>query len=89
MRKAAAVDVGVQITLKIVVAGHDVMLATLLLQAHPETAVLHEHVFDLHGERRANAREGIDHQANQRARLLRIEHWRLADLHHMPRPAHA
>src|SRR3546814_10485896 len=56
------VDIGGQIVLKIMVAGHFVLLAALFVQPHPETAVLHENVHDTHGERRADPRERIDHQ---------------------------
>ena len=63
----AAVDIGVQVGLKIVVAGHFVALAALLVQPHPQAAVLHVNVLDLHRERRADAREGIDHEADQGA----------------------
>jgi hypothetical protein len=42
-------------------------LATFLAQPHPEAAVLHEHVLDLHGKRRADPRERIGHEGNQGA----------------------
>jgi len=42
-------------------------LAALLAQLHPQPAVLREHVLDCHPERRANAGERIDHEADQRA----------------------
>jgi hypothetical protein len=49
------------------VTRHGVRLAAFLAQPHPESAVLHEHVLNLHGERRADARERIDHEGNQGA----------------------
>ena len=42
-------------------------LAALLVQANPKPAVLHSDVLDLHRERRANARERIDHEADEGA----------------------
>ena len=65
--EAAAVDIGVKVGLKIVVAGHFMALAALLVQANPQPAVLHVNVLDLHRERRADAGEGIDHEADQGA----------------------
>ena len=63
----AAVDIGMQVGFEIVMAGHLVALAALLVQPHPKAPVLHVNVLDLHRERRADAREGIDHQADQGA----------------------
>jgi hypothetical protein len=62
-----AVEIRRKILLKIMVAGHGVRLAAFLPQPDLEAAVLHEHVFDLHGERRADPRERIDHEGNQGA----------------------
>ena len=56
-----------QIGFEIVMAGHGVLLAALLMQTHPEPAVLRIHVFDAHADRRADAGEGINHEANERA----------------------
>ncbi len=66
-RQASDVDIGVQIGLKIVMAGHGVALATLFVQQHPQAAVLHENVLDLHRQSGADPREGIDHQSDQSA----------------------
>ena len=63
----AAVDVVVQVGLEVVVAGHLVPLAALLVQPHPQPPVLDVDVLDLHRERRADPRERIDHEADQRA----------------------
>lgn len=41
-------------------------LAALLMQPHPKAPVLHEHILDAHCQRRADPREGIDHQPDQR-----------------------
>ena len=41
-------------------------ITALFQQPHPKPAVLHEHVLDLHSERSADAREGIDHERDQR-----------------------
>ena len=48
-------------------AWHGVLLAALLVQANPLPPVLRIHVLDAHADRRADAREGIDHQADERA----------------------
>jgi hypothetical protein len=48
-------------------AGHGVLLAALLVQAHPKPPVLRVHVLNPHADGRADAGEGIDHQADQRA----------------------
>jgi hypothetical protein len=72
-------------------AWHFMALAALLVQAHPETAVLHVNIFDLHRERRADAREGIDHLADQcpvaqtrlRGHIDAVEQYaRLRDIEH-------
>jgi hypothetical protein len=65
--QTGGLDVGVQVAFKIVVAGHLVPFAALLMQSHPQTAILHTEVFDLHAERGANAGKGIDHQPDQGA----------------------
>ena len=52
-----------QVGFEIVMA---VLLAKLLLQAQPEPPVLRIHVFDAHADRSTNAREGIDHEADER-----------------------
>ena len=41
-------------------------LAALLMETRPKAPVLHEHVLDAHCQRRADPREGIDHQPDQR-----------------------
>jgi hypothetical protein len=104
-RQIAAVDIGMEIRLEIVVARHRVALAALLVELHPQPSVLDEHVLDPAGQRRADPREGVDHQRDQRAvaqanarrhvdrveqraRLGRVEHRRLAGPRAMRRPAH-
>lgn len=42
-------------------------LAALLVQPHPKPAVLDVNILHLHGERRADAGVGIDHQPDERA----------------------
>jgi len=64
-REPAAVDIGMEVSLEVVVAGHFVALAALLVQANPKSAVLHVNVLNLHRERRADTRERIDHEADQ------------------------
>ena len=41
-------------------------LAAFLVQPHPEAAVLHEHVLDLHGDDGPDAGEAVEHEADQR-----------------------
>jgi hypothetical protein len=55
-----------QVGFEVVMAGHGVLLAALLVQAHPKPPVLRIHVFDAHADRRADARERIDHEAKER-----------------------
>ena len=61
-----AIDVLLQIGLEFVVTGHLVMLAAFLVEPHPGVAALREYVLEAHLEHRAHAREGIDHQGDQR-----------------------
>ena len=58
-RQPRAVAIFMQVSFQIVMAGHGVLLAALLLQAHPQPPVLRIHVVDLHADRRADAGEGI------------------------------
>jgi len=53
--------------LQVVMAWHFMLLAAFLLQADPHAAVLHIHVLAAHLERRADAREAVDHQPDQSA----------------------
>ena len=64
--EARALDVGGKVGLKVVVTRHGVRLAAFLAQPHPLAAVLREHVFDRHAKRRADARERIDHEGDER-----------------------
>lgn len=45
--------------------GHDVLLAAFFVQADPHPPPLGEVVVDPHGQRRADAGEGVDHEADQ------------------------
>ena len=47
-------------------AGHLVPLAAFLAQALPQPAILHKHVLGPHRQRRADPREAVDHQPDQR-----------------------
>jgi hypothetical protein len=49
------------------VARHRMPLAALLAQSHPQAAVLRIDIVDSHAERRADPREGIDHEPDQSA----------------------
>lgn len=66
LAQAGALQVVTEISFEFVVAGHLMPLAALLVQPQPEPALLHEHVLDPQAERRADAGEGINHEANQR-----------------------
>jgi len=66
LHDAGLLQVGSQALLQAVMTGHGVRLAALLAQPHPQSAVPHEHVLDLHGERRANPRKAENHQRDQR-----------------------
>ena len=46
VRESGAVNIFMQVGFEIVMAGHGMLLATLLLQAQPEPPVLRIHVFD-------------------------------------------
>src|SRR6476659_9862391 len=48
-------------------AGDCVPPAALLVQPHPEAAVLRKDILDRHTERSADPGEGIDHEPDQRA----------------------
>jgi hypothetical protein len=63
---AGAIDIGVEEGFRVAMAGHVMELATLLMQAHPDAPVLREDILDLHADDRADAGEGIEHEANQR-----------------------
>lgn len=63
---AGAVQIGVQIALERVAAGHLVPLAALFPQADPQTAVLRKHILNPHGPGDAHPREAVDHQPDQR-----------------------
>ena len=60
-------EVGVEIGFEIVVRRHFVALAAFFVQAHPPAFALAVIVLDAHGDGRADAREGIGHQGDQRA----------------------
>ena len=73
------------------------------MQAHPESTILHEDAFDFHRKPRADARERMDHEADQRAiaqtgiranvveqapSFIRRQNRRLAFFYHVTRAAH-
>jgi hypothetical protein len=60
-------NVLLKVAVEIVVGRHLVFLAALLVQPDPAPAPLHKEVFDPHGDRRAHARKGVDHQTDQSA----------------------
>src|SRR5436190_22013255 len=49
------------------VAGHRMLLATLLAQPYPNPTVLNVHIVDRHTERGADAGERVNHEGNQSA----------------------
>ena len=59
-------QIGMQVLLKIVVARHFMLLAAFFLQPYPGAAALDIHILYLHFDHRADAGEGVDHQADQR-----------------------
>jgi hypothetical protein len=67
-------DVFIEVLFEIVVAGHLVLHAAFLVQAHPAAPALHEVVAHLHLERGVDAREAVDHQRDERAIAQPHEH---------------
>jgi hypothetical protein len=61
---ASGGDVLLQIPVQIVMRGHLVFLAALLMQPHPAPPPLHKEIFHLHRDRRSYAGEGVDHETN-------------------------
>jgi hypothetical protein len=59
-------DVLLQIPVEIVVGGHLVLLATLLVGPHPAPPPLHKKVLYLHRDRRPHPGEGVDHQGGDK-----------------------
>ena len=57
-------DVFLQVTIKIVVCWHFVLFAAFLVKPAPSALALHKIVFDLHGNHRPHAGEGVDHQTD-------------------------
>ena len=62
---ACGLEVGVEVLLGVVVGGHLVPLAALLVQAEPGPRALGVIVLDLHAEGGADAGEAEDHDADQ------------------------
>ena len=62
---AGRFDIGVQVGVGVVVGGHLVPLAALLVQAEPGPAAFQVIILDPHAEGGADAGEGIDHDADQ------------------------
>lgn len=60
------VEICRQIIVEIMVAGHRMFLAALFAQPHPQPAVLRIDIRHAHPERRADAREAVDHEGDQR-----------------------
>lgn len=65
VRDPRPLQVGVQVLLQGVVAGHRMGLAALFLQADPQPPILRVDVLDAHGQGRADPGEGEHHQADQ------------------------
>jgi hypothetical protein len=63
--EAGRSDVLLEVTVQIVVGRHRVLLAALLIQPDPAAAPLHKVVLNLHRNRGAHARKGVDHQVDQ------------------------
>jgi hypothetical protein len=60
-------QIGVQKMFEQMVRRHFVLLAALFVQAHPPAFALRIIVFEVHLQRRRDAREGVDQQRDQRA----------------------
>src|SRR5260370_11828828 len=75
-------EILIEVFLQRVVAGNLVLLAALLMQAHPSAPALREVILHLHADDGVHAGEGIDHNANQgaiaqpdeRADVDRVQH---------------
>ena len=65
--EARAFDIFGQVFLKRVVAGHFMALAAFLAQTHPEPVAFVKEIGNRHADRRADAREGVGHETDQRA----------------------
>ena len=61
-----ALNIVLQITLEMMVAGHAILLAAFFVQPHPQTPVLPVNVFDIHAESRADAGKGKGQKSDQR-----------------------
>jgi hypothetical protein len=64
--RCARLDVVLQVSFEIMVAGHSVFLAAFFVEAHPQTPVLPIDVRHGHAKRRTDAREGKTQKADQR-----------------------
>ena len=61
----AAVEIGGEVFLEVMVAWHRMALAVLLALPRPERAVLRVDILDRYAERCADPGEGIDHEPDQ------------------------
>ena len=65
LRELRHLDIGVEVLIKIVMAGHRMEFSTFLVQPHPGPSPLDIHIFHRHRERRADPGKRIDHQPDQ------------------------
>ena len=66
-RQRTTLHIVVQPGIEIVVTGHVVTLAPLLVQPHPEAPVLDIDILHPHGQGRTDPGEAVDHQPDQGA----------------------
>jgi len=62
-----SLEIGEKRLLKIMVAGHGVILAALLVQPDPQPLVMSEHVLDLHSQGGAYSGKAINYKRDERA----------------------
>ena len=65
-RQAGSFYIGVEIGFSVVIAWHLVVLFTFFVQPHPEATVLPKYVFHPHRDNGTDAREAVEHEADQR-----------------------
>jgi hypothetical protein len=62
--KPGAVDIGMKVSIEIVMAGHLMAFAAFLMQPDPGAPLLGIDIVNFHLKRGANAGKGVNHQGN-------------------------
>jgi hypothetical protein len=62
---ASAVDIRMQISFRVVVAGHVMQLVAFFVQPHPEATILREHIFHFHRDHGPDTRKAVEHEADK------------------------